>query len=238
MNGALELDHPLDQAIWMALTTSQRDLAMGAGAARAFQPSYAPFCAVAAPTEESFHELAGLIDTPLPIALATLQALPALPWFDVVATETLDQMLAGRTAVAAASSELVVPLGEADVERIRALAALAKPGPFREDTHRLGPFVGIFDERREQLLAMAGERMRLSGFAEVSAVCVHPEARGRGFAAALVAAVVNGILARGEQAFLHVLADNHSAISLYQKLGFVRRAQFTLTVLQRNGVPL
>ena len=48
----------------------------------------------------------------------------------------------------------------------------------------MGQYLGIFDGDR--LVAMAGERMTLAGFVEVSAVCTHPDYRGRGYAKQLV----------------------------------------------------
>jgi predicted GNAT family acetyltransferase len=78
---------------------------------------------------------------------------------------------------------------------------------------------------------MAGERMRPDGFTEVSAVCAHPDHRGRGYAARLMLHVAQGIRARGETPFLHSFADNTVAISLYQALGFRFRCEQVLTVL-------
>jgi len=70
---------------------------------------------------------------------------------------------------------------------------------------------------------MAGHRMRLPGFTEVSAVCTDVEARGRGIAGSLVDKVVAGILARGERPFLHATVENVDAIRLYRSLGFTVR---------------
>ena len=61
-----------------------------------------------------------------------------------------------------------------------------------------------------------------------------PDWRGRGLAADLMRRVSQGIVARGELPFLHVLAENASAIALYEKLGLRRRLQFRFTVLRRN----
>ena len=111
------------------------------------------------------------------------------------------------------------------------LAALTKPGPFLIRTHELGGYIGIRDQGR--LVAMAGERFKLPGFTEVSAVCTHPDYRGRGYAAALTLAVATRIAARGETPFLHTFASNINAIRLYEKLGFVLRTPMSVTVLRR-----
>jgi predicted GNAT family acetyltransferase len=80
---------------------------------------------------------------------------------------------------------------------------------------------------------MAGERMRLDGFTEISGVCVDPAHRGNGFAAELVRSLALSIGARSEIPFLHVFSANHAAIALYRKLGFSLRRRIHLAVLGR-----
>ena len=112
-----------------------------------------------------------------------------------------------------------------------ALVELTQPGPFGPRGAELGRFLGV--RVGERLAAMAGERLHLSGWTEVSAVCTDPASRGRGYARDLIVAVVNAIAARGETAFLHVFDDNHPAIALYDKLGFTVRAHLRLNVLRK-----
>ena len=78
---------------------------------------------------------------------------------------------------------------------------------------------------------MAGERMRMYGFAEVSGVCTHPEFRGRGLASSLMRMVAERIVARGDVPFLHTYADNAVAIAMYEGLGFRFRKDLLLRVL-------
>jgi len=99
------------------------------------------------------------------------------------------------------------------------LVARAQPGPFRKRTIDLGRYLGIRTEDG-RLVAMAGERLRMPGWTEVSAVCTDPEFRGKGLGARLTLAVAAGILARGELPFLHTVHDNDNAIRLYERLGF------------------
>lgn len=122
-------------------------------------------------------------------------------------------------------------LGAADVPVMVKLAELTEPGPFRERTIELGTFYGICEGDR--LLAMAGQRMRMPGFVEVSAVCTHPDVRGRGYAAILMSEVIRDIVGEGSVPFLHALADN-PAVQLYERLGFTRRRSFHLAVIKRD----
>ena len=122
-------------------------------------------------------------------------------------------------------------LERADVPAMVELATLTEPGPFRERTIELGNFYGMFEG--ERLLAMAGQRMRVPGFVEVSAVCTHPDARGRGYAGVLMSRVMQDILGEDATPFLHAFADN-PAVRLYQKLGFTQRRTFQLAVIKRD----
>ncbi len=130
-----------------------------------------------------------------------------------------------------ASRDDVTALGGRDVDDMLALVELTHPGPFRRRTVELGNFAGI--RRDGRLLAMAGERMWIGDYREVSAVCTHPDAQGRGLARALMAHVVNRMLAAGQTPFLHVLSGNERAIATYEGLGFVRRTEIALTRAQR-----
>ena len=57
----------------------------------------------------------------------------------------------------------------------------------------------------------------------MTAVCVHPDFRGRRFAQGLLAHVSRQIEARGEIPFLHVFSENASAIALYKRQGMTIR---------------
>jgi predicted GNAT family acetyltransferase len=113
------------------------------------------------------------------------------------------------------------------------LAELTEPGPFRKRTIELGDFFGIFEAGG--LLAMAGQRLHLPQYVEVSAVCTHPEARGKGYARTLIAEVSGEIRQRGKTPFLHSFADNYSAIRVYEALGFKLRRTLQLAVLRYDG---
>ena len=145
---------------------------------------------------------------------------------------TLWQMLRRDTSPLPEGPAEIVPLSTADVADMLALVELTHPGPFRERTIELGEFVGV--RERGRLLAMAGERMWIGDHREVSGVCTHPEAQGRGFARVLMARVINRMLRRGQTPFLHVESANARAIRTYEGLGFVKRAEFPLLYAMRT----
>lgn len=111
-----------------------------------------------------------------------------------------------------------VSLEKENVEEMINLTALTKPGPFNQRTIEFGQYFGIFQDNR--LAAMTGERMHISNYTEVSAVCTHPDYLGKGFAGTLLHHQINLILKTGQTPFLHVRADNVRAIELYKRIGF------------------
>ena len=148
---------------------------------------------------------------------------------EVVTRIPLVQMMC--SALTAGGPDLTYEtLTEADAPEMLALAILTKPGPFRSRTRELGPFIGVKSDGK--LVAMAGRRMRVDGFTELSGVCTHPDHRGRGYAAGLSRAVVGEILATGEGAFLHAFAEHDATIAFYRSLGFEVRAPMTYTILK------
>ena len=107
-----------------------------------------------------------------------------------------------------------------------------RSGPFTVRTVDLGGYLGVFDGTT--LIAMAGQRLAPTGFREISALCTHPDHRGRGLAAGLTSVVAQRILERGERPFLHHAADNHPARRVYEALGFEFRREVTWRVLTRG----
>ena len=226
------MTHPLDRPIWSALTTRQRALAEGGAVARRFPRAIAPFADMVDMSPASFAALGALMSGTEIAVLFTSEAVSAPDQFKTLLAETGEQMI-GTPAESSLAGVDIVTLGVADVPEMIALVELTKPGPFSTRTHELGTFLGIRIDG--QLVAMTGERMKPGNYTEMTAVCVHPSHRGRGYAQALLGAVARGIVARGEIPFLHVFTSNESAIALYRKQGMEIRRRLHVTVLQQRG---
>lgn len=222
----------LDRAVWNALATRQSTLALGdPKRALRFKPDYGMFVASADASPEARAALADLV-SPTGVAEVEIHLLPPPPGCSVVSERAVLQMVMEQLDVTPQRDITIAPLTETDAPAMRALAELTKPGPFFARTHQLGDFVGVkFDGK---LAAMSGERMKPPGYTEVSAVCTHPDARGRGLAGALMEHVCAQILARDEQPILHTYADNAGAIALYEKLGFRFRTEVWMRVIKRS----
>ena len=229
--------HLLDNPIWNSLLTEHSSLAVSNALARRYPSAIGPLSGIArqsAANYEALRELAG----PGGVVVLFCQEQPAPPpaW-KLIRGGVLSQMVcpgpAVRVRVTFTHGEEFRPLTAADVPAMVDLAKLTEPGPFRHRTIELGPFFGIFESGR--LLAMAGQRTHLPEFVEVSAVCTHPDARGRGYARMLIATVMDEIRQRGKTPFLHSFADNYPAIRVYESLGFTMRRNLQLAVLKNDG---
>ena len=224
---------PLERPVWASLTTHQAPLSEGNTLARRFVRDVNLF---ASARDDSPQALAALTDLVRPGETVFLLQVPdnvIPPGFAVAKAAKGVQMLATRRMPSEAAPAEIVRLGDADVPEMLALARLTEPGPFLPRTHTMGTFLGARIAGR--LAAMAGERMHLPGYAELSGVCTHPDFRGRGLARCLSAAVTARIEARGERPFLHAWSDNRAAISLYEDLGFTVRAEVNVAVLERRS---
>jgi predicted GNAT family acetyltransferase len=226
----MDLARTLDRPIWHALNSRQSHLAVGTSRALRYDQDYAVFAAAIDDSPESLAELAALIPAERNIIL--LQAGdPPLPPGTVAMTQAAGlQMVLDRLTPGEPDFE-IVPLTDDDAPEMLALATLTKPGPFFSRTHRLGEFIGVKQDGK--LVAMAGERTKPAGFAELSGVCTLPAWRGRGYAGGLMRVVTQRILARGDVPFFHVYASNVGAIALYKTLGFVVRSPMSITFLAR-----
>lgn len=221
--------HALDRPALSALRTRHGVHAQSSGRAMRYDPDVAPFVSAVDDTAEALADVGRFVPEDRFAIILQLER-SALPPGTRAEFEVEGVQMVAQTLQTAPDADFLA-LSDADAAEMVELAALTKPGPFLMRTHELGGYIGIRDQGRH--VAMAGERFKLPGFAEVSAVCTHPDYRGRGYAGALTLAVANRIAARGETPFLHTFAANTNAIRLYEKLGFVLRTPMSVTVFRR-----
>jgi ribosomal protein S18 acetylase RimI-like enzyme len=232
MNRSSEND--LDRPIWTALTTRQAHLGTGDALARRYLSDVAPFAALASLTPAAYEALHQLMKPDELVALLTAEPLAPIDALEPTRIGILHQMIARRHETGSIDDRDVIRLGSADTQDMLNLVEKTKPGPFARRTREMGNYIGIRDQGR--LIAMAGERMSINGYVEISAVCVDDEWRGKGLAGRLMKILHREIVQRDETPFLHVLSSNQSAMSLYERLGFEVRQTFHLTRIKLANV--
>ncbi len=226
-------ERALDNPIWSCLTTRHAHLALGGTLARRFPAAFSPIAGLPAAEPDNVAALESLVDVGDDMGIFG-PFVPALPanWETLHALRLI-QLVRPERSLLPDGDVNASALGVPDVPEMLELVQLTQPGPFRPRTIELGTFVGI--RERGRLIAMAGERMWVGNFREVSAVCTHPDAQRRGYARALTSRVINRMLRVGQTPFLHVESGNTRAIGLYLALGFVKRAEFPLLHAKRIG---
>jgi predicted GNAT family acetyltransferase len=126
----------------------------------------------------------------------------------------------------------IVALSGTNRKEMVMLTTLAFPGFFRRRTCEMGSYFGVQD--RGELIAMAGERLMLDGFPEISGVCTNPAHRGKGYASSLIYELAQNHRRDGLVSWLHVTAANHHAIALYLRMGFKAVRKVTLRRVSRK----
>lgn len=221
----------LDNPAYAALTGPQAGLARASGRALRFPDDVCPFLAFPGrATDQDWLDAERLVAPGGGVGV--IDDGDELPpgWSSPMRFDGI-QLIGVRTEGAAEPEALV--LSADDVPEMLDLVARTQPGPFLPRTIAMGRYVGIRVEN--ELVAMAGERLHLDGWTEVSAVCTAPEHRGHGYASRLTRAVIAGIEARGERPFLHAVRTNTTAIRLYEQLGFELRREIAIVVVTRSA---
>jgi GNAT superfamily N-acetyltransferase len=214
--------------VWHALHGPHRHLALSGGTAWRYLADVAPFAAMEEPSAEAQRQLHALIR---PGESLWIKDSPDHPGLHVEQELDCVQMVLPRQAPAPPPGPDIVALSGENAAEMVALTDVAFPGFFRPATYRMGSYAGVRVDGR--LVAMAGERLRLEGYPEISGICTHPDHRGRGLAAGLIGHLVQAHRREGLTSWLHVGAPNTRAIDLYLHLGFERVQNLMLRRITR-----
>jgi len=227
------MNHPLNNPAWNALNTGNKNVAFGNEKAKFYQPEVSLFTGMPQSTTENFDELYKLTPDDGFFGYVSMEPMeiPA-PWKIIQPMECYQMVCEGDVIERKSADATLVPLTTENVPAMLALTKLTNPGPFSTRTIELGHYRGIFDG--DKLVAMAGQRMNPTPYAEISAVCTHPHHLGKGYAAQLLIYQARRIKAAGEIPFLHVLTTNTRAISVYESLGFMIRKKVVIYGIKKS----
>lgn len=226
------MKHVLDNPVWSALNSNNKSFANGNEIANYFDPAVSPFVSVQDNTPANLEILHQTIPFAKPVLLVSVTKLTIPDCWSVLNRVDGVQMVYSKRSGIAHYDSAIRPLSDEHVPQMMALTNVTKPGPFAEKTIELGHYKGIFDA--DKLVAMAGQRLHAFEFAEISAVCTHPDYVGRGYARHLLADQLQRILDVSETPYLHVRSDNTRAVQLYERLGFDTRTEVFFYVLQKK----
>lgn len=217
----------LDNPAWHALNSKHKEFAIGTAQAKRYSPDIVSFIGFETSPDpldpfmkagESFFIIGDL--PPLPAHWEMQHNLVCL------------QMVCEQPVALDKDAPVIEELS--DSQEMYELVTKVQPGYYLPGTHRMGNYFGIRQEGK--LVAMAGERMRLDGLTELSAIVTLPEFTGRKYARHLITHLVNRNLAAGTIPFLHVSQSNERAIGLYEHLGFVTRRKISFYLIKKRTV--
>jgi ribosomal protein S18 acetylase RimI-like enzyme len=226
------VEHLLNNPVYYALQSVDARLGAGTDSVKYFDEQVSPFAGFADEIENGFDELYNQLPAGRKILYATRNIIREPRGWRLTHEITGLQFLFTGNHVSTSPSLQLVPLQVKHVDEMIALARLTKPGPFDKHTIEFGNYYGIFDQGR--LVAMAGQRLHVYNYTEVSAVCTHPDHLGKGYAAALIQQQLSIISNDGQVPFLHVRDDNDRAIALYERLGFRKNGVMNFYFLKRK----
>lgn len=211
----------LDNPVWWSLYEVHKDFSVHYGSIKFYHPDYLPFGGFVqtADPSVSISAYSKLVDDffvvgEKPAFDSSLQLKKELVCLQMVCNERTDT----------GDTEIITQLEEEHWRALSELVNLVQPGYFKHKTPLLGEYYGIFKKNR--LVAVAGERMKMNAFTEISAV-THPDHMGRGYEKQLIAHAVNNIFDQEKTPYLHVAESNIKAIRLYEQEGFVTRRKMS-----------
>jgi len=224
----------LDNPVWWALQSADNHFNIGNDVVKYFSADISPFVGIENWDEKHQQELLHYLPADRSFAVMVAESFMLIDALETVFSTTLFQMVFDsiKTEYSSEAFQSIQPLGDEHITEMLALTALTKPGPFYENTNAFGNYIGIFQD--QQLVSLAGERLHLNGYSEISAVCTHPSYTGRGYGSLLVTYLANTIVEKGNTPFLHVRKDNVGAIKVYEKVGFVVRTEMNFAIFKKK----
>lgn len=220
----------LDNPVWNSLQTVHQDMREGTSSAARYPGDVLPFMAVRDREGDFIQEISPYFDKSEQVFLVGDQPLLPENWSRFSNLECLQMVWSSlKNGEPKGNNADITELLASDRAEMFDFINAIQPGYFKINTPALGHYYGI--RVNGKLAAMAGERLKMTGFTEISAVCTHPDFTGRGFARELLLHLYDKITQAGATPFLHVAATNERAISLYKYLGFEERRHIDFSLI-------
>ena len=218
----------LDNPVWYSLLETNKDICLDYGHIKFYDPGYCPFGAFENSREndrfmDQYSELTDnfYIVGAKPEFSKNLRLKHELVCLQMILDQKMDNEI----------RDTIVRLNGRRENDLFNLVNLVQPGFFKRRTAMMGDYFGIFSNH--ELVAVTGERMKMNGYTEVSAVVTHPQHTGKGYAKQLIAHTVNRIFDMNKIPYLHVSRENKVAINLYEKCGFTTRTSVSFWNLEK-----
>lgn len=228
-----QMNHVLDNPIFHALISGNSPLALGSGDIRYFPAEISTFVGLRNFSQQEFVMLAREFPAGTVRATFAPKKITLPDAWTIGGGMAIFQMVHDGRHVVTKRPDLISPLNDNHIDAMLQLTKLTNPGPFNRRTIDFGNYFGCFDN--DQLVAMAGHRLQLADYTEISAVCTDPRYSGKGYAKALLTWHITRIIESGKTPILHVKTENISAIGLYESLGFRIRRTVDVVIFRKSS---
>jgi ribosomal protein S18 acetylase RimI-like enzyme len=227
----------LNNATWDALHGPQSNIAEKTELACAYMEGYYNFAAIKEDTEKAYKELASIVSPGRIVAISRRDNGHPIEYPE---WNHLGTPKGYRMVIETPIKVPDLPIEKLTIDDAAEMIALTKSSSNTEDLTlnkiEVGDFYGIKDNGR--VIAMAGERLQLEDYSEVSGVVTHPDYRKRGYGGGVTLYKCKQIQKMGKTPFLGVWETNTGAVRLYQKLGFKILHTGYIELLQRTDHPI
>ena len=218
----MENTYQLDNPIWQSLNSIHQKFAVGEETILRYPSSVLPFMGFDHADQSPLEKIENQMEVGEKVFV--VGKLPPIPSHWTIFSEMICEQMVCRKPIDFVQSAGfdITPLGRECAAEMVGFINGIQPGYFKKDTPLLGNYYGI--RINGELIAMAGERLKMNGYTEISAICTAPGFTGKGLAQYLISYLCSEIQKRGESPFLHVVNTNERAIRLYEFMGFEKRA--------------
>ncbi len=216
-------EHKLDNPVWHSLNEIHQNCSIEYDGSKFYKPKYCPFggfvnIEYSAKDTKAYSNL-----------MDNFYVVGEMPLFGdrVILRNNLvcNQMIVEGRIDLEINEEIIELTSQKQKNELFDLVNLVQPGYFKSNTSDLGSYFGIY--KNNELVAVTGERMKMTGFTEVSAVVTHPNHTRKGYAKQLIKQTTDHIFSENKIPYLHVTESNVGAIRLYEKLGFTTRRKIS-----------
>ncbi len=213
----------LDNPVWHSLNEIHQNCSLEYDGGKFYRPEYCPFGGFSniEYSAKGTEAYSNLIDNFYVVGEMPLFGGGLILYKNLVC----NQMLLEAPIDIEINEQIVELITEQQKDALFDLVNLVQPGYFKNRTSDLGKYFGLY--KNDELVAVTGERMKMTGFTEVSAVVTHPNHTRRGYAKQLVKHTTDQIFSENKTPYLHVAESNTGAIRLYEKLGFTTRRKIS-----------
>ena len=223
-------EHKLDNPVWNSLNEFHESFSINYKDVKVYNPEYCPFGGL-----KSTNNLKPFIDS-LPPFIDQIYVFgdnPLLKGKLFLSKEISCLQMILENSIDRKIIEEIIELKSVNQKKdLINLVRSVLPDMLQSKSFDLGKYYGIY--KKEKLIAVIGERMKMNKYTEISSIVTHTEHSGKGYAKQLIKYATDKVFSESKTPYLHVDVSNANAIKLYENLGFTIRRKIYCRNVKSN----